>query len=240
MVAAGIVVAVWCWLTQGFARQCFGVVHRRWHRLRGISTVYRDEEGASYVLPLVMTIPLYLFFCLFVSEIVLLSLTKVGTTYAAYAGARSSAVWMAQKPNLQKDRMRQAVVSGLSPFVASGHQLFGVAGDPKWPIDVHLNEYLLSLERFSERSIDRASMSTHFRRVAARTSIDHDVSQSNGFRSVTVKVTYRAPFLFAVVARWLDPDHRAPYEMPVRSVATFPIAEPKTQDGTLGIDYLSF
>ncbi len=63
---------------------------RRAARLRALA---RSRRGASYALPVVLVVPLYLAVLLAAFELGLVLLAGVGTRYAAFAAARSAAVW---------------------------------------------------------------------------------------------------------------------------------------------------
>src|SRR5262245_49854582 len=73
------------------------LVGARWTLRRfqapGLRELWRDEGGASYTLSYVLAVPVYLLFICIVAEMTLLLVAKVGTLYAAHAGARSSIVW---------------------------------------------------------------------------------------------------------------------------------------------------
>src|SRR5215468_4394074 len=58
-----------------------------------LARLARDEEGVSYSLPFTILVPFYLFFVIAVFEIGFVLLAKIGTKYAAHAGARSATVW---------------------------------------------------------------------------------------------------------------------------------------------------
>ena len=87
----------------------------------------RDESGASYVLPYIMTLPwMMLLFCVMIQSTLIL-LVKFGTVYAAYASARSLVVWDASDPesdDKSKSNARyhadRAAMLAMTPF-ASGY-----------------------------------------------------------------------------------------------------------------------
>src|SRR5690242_5021661 len=71
---------------------------RRWRRPCW-SELARGEEGVSYTLSYVMVFPFYFLFVCVVFEVTWLLMAKIGTLYAAHAGARSQVVWAsAQQP----------------------------------------------------------------------------------------------------------------------------------------------
>ncbi|OAI51120.1 hypothetical protein AYO44_17315 [Planctomycetaceae bacterium SCGC AG-212-F19] len=90
---------------------------------RWLRTLARGEDGASYSLAYVLTVPLYLLLVCTVVESTGLLIAKVGTMYAAYAAARSRIVWDPTMPSVAQERMETAGKQGMVPF-ASSHPLF--------------------------------------------------------------------------------------------------------------------
>jgi hypothetical protein len=119
-------------------------------RFARVRQVLRGQHGLSYTLAFVLTMPIYLLTCLMIGEVTLLLMTKVGTVYAAYAGARSAAVWEAMDPALKDKRIRQAVVNGMAPFAMSGEMnVAGPAGIPSADDVRFAGEYVTSLALYS-------------------------------------------------------------------------------------------
>jgi hypothetical protein len=218
-------------------RQCHRWVSRFRHR--NLAAALQNESGASYSISILLLLPLYLVICLCFAETTLMLSTKLGTMYAAHAGARSLAVWDWVNPAVRENRLQQSVLTGLGTFVASGHELFSSAGTANWDPSQHIDDYHAALESLAQRSVDSERMQTHLERVAARTTIDWSVPDRQPFADVTVQVTYRAPFLFYAVGRLFDPDGRPPFELPVPSIVTLTLERPVSDDGTLGIDYVA-
>ena len=65
-----------------------------------------DEEGVSYSLSYVLVFPLLFLFVCIVFESTFVLMAKVGTLYAAHAGARSTVVWSSAQPaEIRDDRI---------------------------------------------------------------------------------------------------------------------------------------
>ena len=94
-------------------------------RWESIESFLRDDEGASYALPYVLTLPflLLIFCCALQGTLVLL--VKFGTVHAAYAASRSASVWQGADPqgrrssDLVEFHADRAAVLAMTPF-ASG------------------------------------------------------------------------------------------------------------------------
>ena len=227
-----VLIPVWTIFTIKLFQQC---------RLRNPLHVWREEAGLSYTLAFVLTVPLYLMICSLFFEVTLLLLAKLGTMYAAYAGARSAVVWESISPaSLRSVRVRQAVVSALAPFAIQ-------ARNPGSPVGVSSDEdqqfaddYVIALEQFSETVIRREKIRQHVLDVAGKTSVSIDISRYRAGADVIVTVEFRATFLTPVIARLLDPDQTFPYEYPIKSRTTLNLERPVSEDGRLGIDYRAF
>ena len=205
----------------------------RWADLRG-------ERGVSYTLSFVITFPIYVLICMTIFETTMLVMTKIGTVYAAYAGSRSLVVWEAMRPDLRDDRVRQAVVTGLAPFVVSSNATGSETGDPPANAQTHAENYVDALEKFSGNDVLRDKLIAHVRRVSARVTLTRVIPVRKHGEEASVEVEFRAPLITPGVARLLDPDHAYPYEIPIRSSVRMTLECPETPDGTLGIDYRSF
>lgn len=97
----------------------------RWHGIRPLAL---REEGAAYSMVYVLTVPFYMFVICLVVESSLILIAKIGTVYAAYAGARALIVWQNANPNERVKRTQQAIAQAMAPF-ASGDISVGAPPD---------------------------------------------------------------------------------------------------------------
>lgn len=94
---------------------------------KSITDFLADEEGASYALPYVMTLPFLLLIFCFALQGTLILLVKYGTVHAAYASARAAVVWQGADPEDKKNTelvdfyADRAAIVAMIPF-ASGVQ----------------------------------------------------------------------------------------------------------------------
>jgi len=94
---------------------------RKW-RMRRLA---EGEQGASYTLSLVLIFPIYVFLICLIVECSLMMVVKIGTTYAAYAAARSAIVQLPAEPkdpDEAEEIVRKAAVQAMAPF-ASGRDV---------------------------------------------------------------------------------------------------------------------
>ncbi len=102
-----------------------GLSRFKWPSLREFA---RDEEGASYALPYVLTFPfVMLLVCLMIQSSLIL-LVKFGTVYAGYAASRSAIVWRSSDPESDKKGLanaeyyaHRAAMLAMTPF-SSGYR----------------------------------------------------------------------------------------------------------------------
>lgn len=206
----------------------------RWAELRG-------EQGVSYTLSFVITMPVYALILVTIAETTMLVLAKVGTVYAAYAGSRSLVVWETMQPsNLRDDRVRQAVVTALSPFVISSNASGSENGTPPGNAQKHAESYVDQLEEFSGETVRREKLINHVKNVSARTTITPQIPNRRHGEEAWVDVEFRAPLFTPGAARLLDPDRKYPYEYPIKSSVRMTLECPETPDQKLGIDYRAF
>jgi len=96
--------SIWCLLTASIF--AFVLVTSKWVGIwsaRRLAGVAKDEAGATYMLPLVLTIPFYVLLIAMIIECTLILTTKIGCVGAAYSAARSAAVWLPYENAMPKD-----------------------------------------------------------------------------------------------------------------------------------------
>src|SRR5262245_14462684 len=101
-------------------------------RFPSLAALHRDDDGLSYSLSYVLVAPIYLAFMCMVFASSMLLLAKIGTMYAAHAGARSAAVWQSAQPaSVRQERVEQSVLTAMAPYVsASARDLATAPGAP--------------------------------------------------------------------------------------------------------------
>lgn len=215
-------------------------------RRPALAAFARNEDGVSYSLPFVLLVPFYLFFVLVVFQAGFLLLAKIGTLYAAHAGARSAVVWQwAQPAELRDERVRQAVFTALAPFAGGNPDDVATAGSPPADALKYADDFVQAYLSYRSDGKPRSrppglpddysaeTLRNKYLCAAARTAVAIDPGDGGPGASVTVTVTYRAPLLIPVVARWLG------QEFAITSAATLPGEAPRSTGATLGIDYHS-
>lgn len=198
---------IWClwlasvgtlvWLAVRAVRTVRQLRGRSWRRL------LRNESGAAYTLSYVMTFPFYLLLIGLALECSLLIVAKIGSVYAAYAAARSVAVWdSAGSSNTVSIKAHQAAALAMTPFAsgASNHQIIGGARPTARQLNAltkAYREYRGAEETYSDEYLGRKC-----RFAWASTKVEHQVSDGEP-GLVTVTLSYRAPLHIPGIARIL-------------------------------------
>ncbi len=94
---------IWCLL----GASVFLCVLLTWRLLRSmalhrIASFHREQSGATYMLPLVLTMPFYVLLITMIIECTLMLTAKIGSVGAAYAAARAAAVWLPYESAMPK------------------------------------------------------------------------------------------------------------------------------------------
>ncbi len=221
MVAVSFWLAAWVGSGAWVVRQARGLFARtaRWRALR------HDEQGTAAI-EFTMALPLYMLLIAIFIESSLVILAKCGTSYAAFAAARSAGAWNAATPLLAHRAAERAAVLALVPFSSadSAHH----AGP--------------SSAAAQQSASDLAAAWPYPPRyIAARTDYARSatsVATHRAGRGTHAAVTFRYPVRIALLGRAIG--HRAswapnPWVYEIHAEATVPTALP---EHGLGINYV--
>jgi len=247
--------AVWAIWLGAIAFLCGAAVQAaRRLRLRSFARLAADEFGLTYTLSYVMVIPVYLFLILIAYEATWLLVAKVGTMYAAHAGARSAVVWESMKPKSDRDaRIEQATTTAMAPFATTSWKHIQLAGGPSANALLAAEEYAQAHRRYSNDPNAPAprrrpyaqvrasyeSLRLRYYCASARTTTKIELADRKPGADLKFIVTYKAPLRIPGPARWLSQRGGPPWEIAIRSYAVLPAETPDTADGTMGIRYRS-
>lgn len=107
----------------------------------------RDQRGAAYALPYVLTFPVYLLVICTMVQATLILMAKIGNMYASYAAARAYIVWRPSDPTdadgLENGayRAKRAAILAMTPF-ASGIERHRTELFPLFPGQLDLDDPL--------------------------------------------------------------------------------------------------
>ncbi len=165
-----------------------------WRRL---AVLFQRERGASYALPYVLVFPFYLLLMCVLIEATLILIVKMGTVYAAFAGARSAIVWStateASGPD-RNDRVKLAVLHAMVPFASSN------SSHTRSPNSLSIHgasesDFIAAYKKFAPQG--KASdeyLRQKFRCALYATEFEVPPIPDPTTGGMTAKVTYRYPF----------------------------------------------
>ncbi len=190
-----------------------------------------DEEGGAYTLSYVMVIPILMLLVCVIVETTLMMSAKLGTTYAAYSGARTASVWSSATDNWSdtKYRVEQAATQSFVPF-ASG---MGKTGSPP----AAASEYVQSHSSFAQASGADSYIRAKYANAANRLTVNVQGPPSSHDSEIEVTVEYRFRFNIPGIGRWIGEADGDGYSFPLKSRATLQNEGPKNDRQILGIGY---
>ena len=213
------------------------------HRPR-LAVLHRDEQGITYSMNYVLVIPIYLLIVCMVVEATFLVTAKIGTMYAAHAGARSAVVWdSANPPELPgqagppvgpdrdgpvRQRQPEATGRGHGPAGRRRDRRPGLRQGLCGPLAVAGRQRCQPGRPPGQVPRGRRPDDVHPRRgpVSARRGREGDGHLPG-------------PDVHPRAARLFDQDGQAPYEYTIQTTAILPNEAPVSADRKLGIDYRS-
>ncbi len=196
-----------------------------------------DERGAAYALSYVMVVPLYFMFVCLVVESSNILVTKVGTVYAAFAGARTAVVWQsAALPAAAEQRITQSAQQAFVGF-ASGIR---VATDPAANPDSNQKRYLDTYENFfDDPAVSRNILTTKLANAQSRLQVTYQ-SATGWSDDVQVDVEYQFRFHVPVIGHALGTRGADGYRyFPIRSAVKLQNEGPQNETQRTGIRYAS-
>jgi Flp pilus assembly protein TadG len=211
--------------------------HRSWRDLA------RAEDGASYSLGFMIVMPIFVLTVCLVVETTLILVTKIGTTYAAYAAARSAVVWVPSGvgSDAAQAKMKTAAVQAMTPFASGATHHQPIASIPS-PAD--FAQYYAAHRSFADRpgAVDYIAAKYRYANwaVAVKTDAGMDFR-----KDVTLTLDYKAPFHLSSVGRFLGKRDVVSgfYYYPMTTVVKLENHAPKNETANpanrpLGISYV--
>ena len=192
------------------------------------------EDGGAYTLSYVMVIPILMLLTCVTIETAMVMNAKVGTTYAAWSGARTAIVWSSADPNWEnvEQRIEDAVVQSFTPF-ASG------MGKKKSPPD-RASHYARSYREFVDDPAAVGYLNAKYANAADRLKVTIENRPSKYNSDISVKVEYRFRFNIPGIGKLLGEKDGDDYSFPLESTVTLQNEGPKNDSQTLGIGYGTF
>jgi len=205
--------------------------------------LHRAEDGASYSLGFMIVMPIFVLIVCLVVETTLILVTKIGTTYAAYASARSAVVWFPSgvSRDTAEGKMKLAAVQAMTPFASGATHHQPLSSMPS-PSDVA--QYYAAHRSFADKPGAVDYIGAKYRYANWAVGVKSDAGMD--FRKdVTLTLTYKAPFHLSSVGRFLGTRDFASgfYYYPMTTVVKLENHAPRNENANpsnrpLGISYV--
>jgi Flp pilus assembly protein TadG len=191
-----------------------------------------DEEGGAYTLSYVMVIPILMLLICLTIETTLLMSAKVGTSWSAYASARTAIVWASATENWSdaENKIEEAAVQAFVPF-STGMGAKGTAPD-------RATDYAKSYAEFADKPAASAYIKNKYANANERLKVTINGGKpASHDADITVTVEYRFRFNIPGIGKLIGEKDGDGYSFPVKSTATLQNEGPKNDQQALGIGY---
>jgi Flp pilus assembly protein TadG len=198
----------------------------------GLKRLHREELGGAYTLSYVMVIPMFMLLTCVIVETTLMLCAKVGTTYAAYSGARTALVWASadDRWSTTEDRIENAATKSFVPFASA----MGAKGSAPSQSE----DYIRAYKSFANDPISDRSIESKFANAADRLKVTTSGRPATHDSDIEVTVEYQFRFNMPGIGKLLgEAGSDGDYFFPLRSTATLQNEGPKNSRQELGIGY---
>ncbi|MEZ6086503.1 MAG: hypothetical protein R3C05_00400 [Pirellulaceae bacterium] len=201
----------------------FAIQKMRW---RSVAEFVRDEEGASYAIPFVLTLPflLLIFCCALQGTLVLL--VKFGTVHAAFASARAAVVWQGADPRVRgnlndgSDKKVEfyadrAAVMAMTPFASGVQEHYERVRFTSFPTSGGFNAMTFG-SRYYDRTYERLAG-----QVTSGSNVSPIIKAGEEDRLASESYVYRKLRFAATMTKASVSNNRARYNAPVEVSVTY-------------------
>lgn len=194
-------------------------------------SLIHGECGGAYTLSYVMVIPILMLLTCITIESSMVMNAKVGTTYAAWSGARTAIVWASAAENWQtaEEKIEQAAVQSFVPF-ASG---MGASGSSS----VNASDYVDSYSEFVDDPVSGNYVRNKYANAANRLKVTTSGAPESHNSDIEVTVEYRFRFNIPGIGKLVGEKDGDGYYFPLKSTATLQNEGPKNERQHMGIGY---
>ena len=228
--------------TAGFTTVCLRQL--RWHHVKRVCL---DEDGAGYTLSYVFTIPIYILMLAVVLESTFLLMAKLGTVYAAFAGARSAIVWYPSAHEaVAEEKARKAATRAFVPFASGAASAKTDAAVDESDMDAYLEAYQEYLATVGfDKPAPKRYVRAKYRYAHAPDVLDVqlEVRPIEGGEvweeDIICTVTYNFPFSAPIIDRLMGQPSPNGYIYPITSRVVLQSETPMNEEKRLGISYAS-
>jgi hypothetical protein len=201
----------------------------------------RNEDGFSYALSFIMTVPFLMMILILFIETTLVLTTLGGVQYSAYAAARAAIVWdWAEPAAVREEKIELAAVHALAPFSSSNATHL----DPRRR-GLAIQDITYSYcNAYFKYTGDEAKVANNYlvrKLYYARQGMQYSYTRPSNYDSIVkANVIYEHPFHFPFVGRALGKPSSTVANVRVfqlKAGASLQNEGAKTNNKTLGISY---
>ncbi len=203
--------------------------------IAGPLRLMRDEAGGAYTLSYVMVVPVILLLMCLIVETTLMLSAKLGTVYAAFAGARVASVWSsAAEWSGVEQRIERAATRAFVPFASgSSTAASSVAVD-----QADVSRYIESYQAYVQDPVSETYLTKKYQNAQSSLQVTTDGPPASWDADITVTVRYECPFRIPGIGRLLgEKGASGGYFFPLTSTATLQNEGPQNNSQTIGIGY---
>jgi hypothetical protein len=211
-------------------------------RLWSLRRLHGAQHGAAYSIGMVATMPIYAMLVCMIIESTLALQVKIGTVYAAYAGARCAAVYLPlQSQQTGNEKVKLAVAQALASFASSRENHLrgiGVAGGDGAPAGADDSLYAAYAAYCPGGPISRGCLHNKLEYAWRATDVSVTPSCDKADANYAVTVRYKMPFHTAI--GYLLGGRRSEGGLcllEIESTVTLPKEGVRSATQTLGINY---
>lgn len=217
-----------------------------YRRRATLARLLRGDEGIAYSAGLVLILPLYTSLICVAVELAVILNVQIGVDYAAFAAARSAAVWVPAEttfPNAgryQMQKVRLAAVNAITPFASAKDM--GLK-HRRTAEDHFADGFRRLTNEKSSRTISLLRRKYRYASVATKVHCSIWAGQVNELTpdEIKVTVTYEMPLLTPVTGFLMGKvNERGQRVRVIRSTVSVAGQFPKTRNKRLGWDYDSY
>lgn len=234
LVAGGTATCLLLWLVVWARKNYFG--------LRPLREIIWAEDGVSYALPFVMTMPIFMVIVLAIVQTGLLLLTKVAVIRATAVAARSASVWLPHQDMPIETRqkwIRHAACLSLTPFAPA--TMNGALTVPEGPAEDSLPVLAAQANRYEAAATDYLIMAkylqTENRLDLTATDLTVPDAQDNG--QYRIDLAFHAPIYAPFLHLMFNNGSRVPRSYVIRHHYEMTGDAARSPDRHLGIFYRS-
>ena len=198
-----------------------------------IARLQREEDGGAYTLSYVMIVPIVMLLVCLIVETTLMMSAKVGTVYAAYAGARVGSVWSsATSWTAAEEKINEAAVQAFVPFASAAKPERDSSAE-----NIDVDALVRANAAFATKPVSDAYIKKKCRNAVGSIQVTTNGPPASWDSDIEVTIRYDCPFRIPGIGRIFGEESGDGYVFRLTSKATLQNEGPQNDSQGLGIGY---